>query len=130
MGEIPEHVKWLVDTTERLTTADGKIVEAWEFGHQPDEKVLSAWAKHYRNHYCSDDVIDNERHPKSRADYLRDDIFPDEKTKPGPSTRAGDFGEILISDFFEYLFGYWVPRVRYKDRLKRNMPTQGSDVMG
>jgi hypothetical protein len=130
MSDVPEHVKWLTDTKERLTTADGKTVEVWEFCHQPDEKVLSAWARRFRNHYCSDDDIDIERHPRSRSDYLREVIFPDEKEGFGPSTRAGDFGEILVSDFFEYLLGYWIPRVRYKDRLKRNMSTQGSDMMG
>jgi hypothetical protein len=130
MCDVPEHVKWLTDTKERITTADGKTVEVWEFCHQPDEKVLSAWAKYYRHHYCSDEDLEDNCRPKSHTDYLRDDIFPDEKEGFGPSTRAGDFGEILVSDFFEYLLGYWIPRVRYKDRLKRNMSTQGSDMMG
>jgi len=42
-----EHTKWLVDTGERLKTADGKDVEVWEFQHQDDDDVLSAWAKLY-----------------------------------------------------------------------------------
>lgn len=130
MSDVPEHVKWLTDTKERLTTADGKTVEVWEFRHDTDEKVLSAWAKHFRNHYCSDDVIDNECHPLSHSDYLREKIFPDEKQFPGPITRAGDFGEILVADFFEFVMGYWVPRIRYNDKPKRNQSTQGSDMMG
>ncbi len=32
-----EHAKWLVDTGERLKTADGKDVEVWEFQHQDDD---------------------------------------------------------------------------------------------
>jgi hypothetical protein len=52
------HTKWLVDTGERLKTADGKEVEVWEFRHEKDETVLSAWAKHFRNHYCLDAEID------------------------------------------------------------------------
>lgn len=28
-----EHTKWLVDTGERLKTADGKDVKVWEFQH-------------------------------------------------------------------------------------------------
>jgi len=40
-----EHAKWLVDTGERLKTADGKDVEVWEFQHQDDDDVLSVWAK-------------------------------------------------------------------------------------
>jgi len=39
-----DHTKWLVDTGERLKTADGKEVEVWEFRHENDEAVLSAWA--------------------------------------------------------------------------------------
>lgn len=38
-----EHTKWLIDTGERLKTADGKKVEVWEFRHEKDEAVLSAW---------------------------------------------------------------------------------------
>ena len=29
-----EHTKWLVDTCERLKTADGKEVKVWEFCHE------------------------------------------------------------------------------------------------
>ena len=130
MNDIPEHVKWLVDTKERLKTADGKTVEIWEFLHQKDDAVLSAWAKHFRNHYCSDSSIDDERYPRSRAEYLRDAIFPDTHEFPGPITRSGDFGEILVADFFEFVMGFWVPRVRYKDKPKRNSSTQGSDMLG
>ncbi len=37
-----EHTKWLVDTDERLNTADGTEVEVWEFRHENDEAVLVA----------------------------------------------------------------------------------------
>ena len=51
-----DHTKWLVDTGERLKTADGKEVEVWEFRHENGEAVLSSWAKHFQNHYCLDIV--------------------------------------------------------------------------
>ena len=53
-----KHTEWLVDTGQHLKTADGKEVELWEFQHYNDEDVLSAWAKHFRNHYCLDAEID------------------------------------------------------------------------
>jgi len=65
-----EHTKWLVDTGKRLKTADGKEVEVWEFRHEKDEAVLSAWAKHFRNHYCLDAEIDFLRGKQTRKDYL------------------------------------------------------------
>ncbi len=48
------HLKWLRDTGERLRTADDKVIEIWEFQYTQDDVVLSAWAKHFRNHYCLD----------------------------------------------------------------------------
>ncbi len=127
-----EHTKWLVDTGERLKTADGKDIEVWEFQHPNDEDVLSAWAKHFRNHYCFDSEIDYWRkgYKCSRAEYLNTIKFPDSKAAPGPSIRAGDFGEVLVADFLEYLLGYWVPRTRYGDKTIRNESTKGTDIIG
>lgn len=127
-----EHTKWLVDTGERLTTNDGKEVEVWEFQHQEDEAVLSSWAKHFRNHYCFDTEIDYFRkgYKFSRTEYLNNIKFPDPKKAPGPSIRSGDFGEILVADFLEYLLGYWVPRTRYGDKTTRNESTKGADIIG
>jgi len=126
------HTKWLVDTGERLKTADGKDVEVWEFRHEKDETILSAWAKHFRNHYCFDGEIDYLRkgYKYSRAEYLNGIKFPDPTIAPGPSIRAGDFGEVLVADFLEYLKGYWVPRTRYGDKSIRNESTKGSDIIG
>ena len=133
MDNLPEHVKWLTDTTERLTTVDGKTVEIWDFCYQPDDKVFSAWAKHFRNHYCSDDQIDElieNTEFKTHADYLVKIKFPDEKKAPGPSIRAGDFGEIMIADFLEYILGFQVPRTRYIDKTVRDESTKGCDIIG
>jgi hypothetical protein len=56
--------------------------------------------------------------------------FPDPQEPPGPSIRSGDFGEILIADFLEYILGFWVPRTRYSDKDIRNESSKGSDVIG
>ena len=126
-----EHTKWLFDTGERLKTADGKMVEVWEFRHQSNEAVLSAWARHFRNHYCNDSKMDSLR-PKSLSpsEFLNTIKFPDPKNAPGPSIRAGDFGEVLVADFLEYLRGFWVPRTRYDNKIIRNESSKGSDIIG
>ena len=126
------HLKWLVATGEKLTTADGKPIEIWEFHYENDDEILSAWAKHFRNHYCQDCDIDYLRigYAYSRSDYLNTIKFPDASAKPGPSIRAGDFGEILVADYLQYLLGYWVPRTRYSDKAIRNESTKGCDILG
>lgn len=126
----PPHLEWLVDTGERLTTADGKVIDVWEFRHLPDEVTLSAWAKHFRNHYCLDSDIDALRPPRSRQQYLEDIKFPSRTSTLGPSVRAGDFGEILIADYLHWLLGYWVPRVRWNAKMARDESSKGSDVIG
>lgn len=125
-----EHVKWFADNGERLKTADGKEVEVWEFRHTKDETILSAWAKHYRNHYCLDTEIDFLRGRHTRGEYLTEIKFPCKTSELGPGIRAGDFGEILVSDYLHWLLGYWVPRVRWSSKVVRDESPKGSDVIG
>ncbi|MCF7955781.1 MAG: hypothetical protein K9M75_08270 [Phycisphaerae bacterium] len=115
MPRISKHTKWFKDSGERLTTSDGKTVEVWEFCYQKDDDILRDWAKHFRNHYCSDDEIDDLRDGTglSRSDYLTNMVFPDSSKGFGPRIRSGDFAEILVADFLEYIMQYWVPRFRY-----------------
>ncbi|NDV18763.1 DUF1837 domain-containing protein [Pseudodesulfovibrio sp. JC047] len=127
-----DHVQWLKDTGERLATADGKDVEVWEFCHQDDDEMLTRWAKHFRNHYCLDSEIDFYCRGIgcTRTEYLDDIKFPDPKAAPGPSIRSGDFSEVLVADFLEYILGFWVPRTRYGDKTVRNESTKGTDLIG
>ena len=124
------HIKWLVDTGERLSTADEKEIEVWEFKYEEDDVILSAWAIHFRNHYCLDTEIETRRGKKARSDFLRNACFPSETESFGPAIRAGDFGEILVADYLAYRLGYHVPRVRWMLKPTPNESTKGSDVIG
>jgi hypothetical protein len=132
MTKLPSHIQWLIDTGVRLNTTDGKEIEVWEFRHQDDSKLLSEWAAHFRNQYCSDKQIDSLRSGpgKSRTQYLNDLKFPDAKITPGPSIRSGDFAEILIADYLEFICNYWVPRFKHVNKTIRNESEKGSDIIG
>lgn len=125
-------MKWLVDSGVRLKTADGRMVQVMELKHQCDAAILSAWAKHFRNHYCQDDQIDALRKgtPHSRSEYLTQIKFPDVATAPGPSIRAGDFAEVLVADYVEFTMRFWLPRTRYDHKTARNESTKGTDIIG
>lgn len=127
-----KHIQWLVDTGRSLKAVDGKTIQVFEFRHQEDDEVLSDWAKHFRNHYCSDSEIDSLRKGTSysRAEYLSEIKFPDVRIKLGPSIRAGDFSEILVADYLQYVMNYWVPRMRYCDKVTRNESSKGCDIIG
>ena len=128
--EKPTWIQWLVDTGERLRTVDGKAVEVWEFHHENNQEVLSAWASHFRNQYCFDCDIDFMRGKKSRKDYLNDIKFPSRTTRLGPAIRAGDFGEILVADYLQWIFNYWVPRIRWSSKAVKDESSKGCDVIG
>jgi hypothetical protein len=132
MAKTPSHIKWLIDTGIRLETAEGKDIEVWELRHKTNNPLLSEWAAHFRNQYCSDTQIDilREGTGMSRTEYLTNIKFPDKSTAPGPSIRSGDFGEILIADYLEFICNYWIPRSRYDDRTIRNESDKGSDIIG
>ena len=130
--ENPDHLDWLVDTGEHVLTACGLEIKILELRPTCDNAILSSWAYHFRQHYISDTDL-----PKmadgtgwSKADFLKKLLFPDAAISPGPSVRSGDFGEILVTDYIEYMLGYWCPRVRYRGRLNKNAPTKGCDVIG
>lgn len=132
MPKSLKHIDWLIDTGEKLTTVDGKKVKVFEFFHKNDDVVLSAWAIHFRNHYCLDSEIDLLRKGTgySRTEYLNQIKLPTSSRGFGPSIRAGDFGEILVADYLEYVLKYWVPRTRYDNRTIRDESTKGSDIIG
>ena len=81
-------INWLSKLAE-ISTTEGEEIEVWNLNHQQDPAVLSAWAKHFREHYCPDAMIDILRDgtPHSRAEYLETLIFPDAREAPGPSIR-------------------------------------------
>lgn len=126
------HMDWLINTSTRLLTKDGKEIRVFEFNHQNDDAILKNWVKHFRNHYCLDSEIDVLRDGTgfSRKEYLESIKFPDEKKAPGPSIRAGDFGEILAADLLEFKYDFWVPRTRYSNKDIRNESSKGVDTIG
>lgn len=117
---------------EEFKTTEGDLIEVFNFSYEEDEEVLAAWSKHFREHYCLDEEIDLLREGTSltRAEYLEAFKFPTISGGSGPATRSGDFCEILIADYLEFVLGYWVPRTRYDLKTIRNESTKGSDTLG
>lgn len=93
---------------------------------------MGLWAVNFRTRYCSDAEIDALRKGTglSREDYLIQLVFPDKSAAPGPGIRAGDFAELLISDYVEHLLGYWVPTGKYAEKASRDESVKGVDILG
>lgn len=123
-----QHLKQL----ESLTLGGGGECEVWELKVATDEACLSEWARRFRQAYCPDSDIDILRQGtgKSRAEYLLELVFPDKSAPPGPGIRSGDFAELLVSDYVEFILGYWVPRGKYAEKGSRNESVKGVDIVG
>ncbi|GKW47020.1 Hachiman antiphage defense system protein HamA [Planococcus sp. NCCP-2050] len=125
------HLSWLKKIETEYRTNDGKLIELYDFSHEEDEDVLREWARHFKQQYCLEDEIDllREGTGLSRGEYLEKFKFPTLTGGAGPGIRSGDFGEILIADYLEYILGFWVPRTRYGNKTVRNESTKGSDTL-
>lgn len=126
-----EFIKWFSEEEPLYAKENNKIL-VLNFQSQENEGILNEWAEHFRNNYRTliDLEFDIEDTGKTREEYLVQDVFPDAKIQPGPATRVGDFCELLIADYIEYVRNYYVPRTRYCRKINRNMSSPGSDVLG
>lgn len=115
-----------------ISISSGQNVEVYVLEDIANEIALGEWATHFRQNYCVDELIDSLRDGTgySRKEYLMNLKFPDKSEGFGPGTRSGDFAELLVSDFLEYVHGFEVPRDRYNCKFNRNSSTQGTDVIG
>ena len=126
-----KHIKQWLKTKDELQTAEEKAVEIYEFQHSPDEAILSAWAQHFREQYCSKEELESaiEGTGHSKQSFLEQLVFPHPTTKPGPSVRAGDFAEVMVADYLEFVKKYWVPRVRMDNKATPNESVKGCDII-
>jgi hypothetical protein len=126
-----DHLQWLRDTGDVIVTTCGKSAPVFEFRYDmTNDGILSRWARHFRNHYCLDTDLPHLKSPEqTNAEYLLSIKFPHASRKPGPSIRAGDFAEILVADYLQFLREYYVPRTRYDRKIIGNESSKGSDVI-
>ncbi len=128
---LPEYIHHLKQD-DSLTLSGGGTCEVWELAVPTDVMYLSEWASRFRQTYCPDSDLDVlcAGTGKSRAEYLLELVFPDKTTPPGPGVRSGDFAELLVSDYVEFILGYWVPRGKYAEKGSRNESVKGVDIVG
>lgn len=125
------HMKYFQKQSDIITNS-GQKVTVYELNVENNIDTLEEWAKHLREHYCLDDEIDFLRSGTglSREDYLSKIKFPDPKIGIGAAVMSGDFAEILVHDYIEFIEQYYTTRTRYSRKVNRNSSTMGSDVLG
>ena len=115
-----KYLDWY-DKEEALYTSDKKEITVLNLIKEDNNEILNEWANHFRSNYRSleDLEYDVEDTGKTKEEYLTNDVFPDKTVAPGPSTRVGDFCDLLVADYIEFVRNYYVPRTRYCRKINR-----------
>ena len=116
---------------ENVITNQGETVQIFHLIPNNEEASLAEWARNLRRNYADDQVTDEMSSSLgvSQEEYLRTYKFPDPLDTWGKVVMIGDFSEILIADYLQYVLDYVVPRTRYNSKINRNRSTQGSDLI-
>lgn len=102
-----KYINWYEEESE-LETTDGKKIQVLHLNYIDEEDALNEWAEHFRKNYRSIEDIDYMKDEKElRSEYLINHVFPEEAgNRFGPATRVGDFSELLVADYIEYVLDY------------------------
>lgn len=116
-----------------ISTPSGKEIQVYKLNSESlDDNSLNNWALGLRDNYVE------QIHLKSlvkgtgltQKEYLEKNVFPNYQDKIGTSTMSGEFGEILVYDYINFVLKYYITRTRYLEKINPNMPVPGSDVIG
>ncbi len=127
----PKYIHWIEEENVLIDNYDGEF-KCYRLNYNHDDDVLNDWAHHIRNHYISDEELEQTIFefgiPKEK--YLKENVLPQKTQKLGSISRSNTMTELLISDLLEYIFGYHVPRVRQEILSDPTEFVRGTDVFG
>lgn len=126
----PRYIDWIVKE-DGIVFDDGLPLECYLIDYVKDESVYDEWAQHIRRHYEDDEslaksLIDTEM---EIGKYLRTYVVPQKKDALGPTSRANDITEILVSDLFEFILDYTVLRGKQENRSGKSQSEHGTDIL-
>lgn len=126
----PKYIEWLI-REENILFEDGVPLNCYKLDYVFDATVFDEWALHLRRHYTFDDELNESlsSHKISAEEYLRKYVIPQKSEVFGATARSNDITEILISDLFEFVLKYTVPRCKQYNRSGKNQSEHGTDII-
>lgn len=111
-----------------IVLPNGNKIKIYKFNKDIlNEDMMNEWARGFKRNYITEE---NEEElykgtGLTKQQYLEQMVFPNE----GSPVMAGDFGELLVYDYFNFVLKYYTSRTRYLDRTGPNKPIFGTDVI-
>lgn len=126
----PKYIEWLVEE-EGVCFEDEIPLNCYRLDYLLDDSVLDDWALHLRRHYTFDEELAESVaiHNLSPEEFLREFIIPQKNDAFGPTSRSNDITEILISDLFQFILSYTVPRCKQHNRSSKTQSEHGTDIL-
>lgn len=96
-----------------------------------DEDMMDEWARGFKRNYITEE---NEEElykgtGLTKQQYLEKMVFPNNKSSIGNSLMAGEFGELLVYDYFNFVLKYYTSRTRYLEKTVSYDAIKGIDVI-
>lgn len=118
---------------KELISSNGVKTKIYKFNNEIiDEKSLNKWGLGLRNNYVEEELLNSLINGTglTQKEFLEKNIFPNPNKSQGAATMSGEFGEILIFDYINFVLKYYVSRTRYFEKINPSQPVSGSDVIG
>lgn len=96
-----------------------------------DEDMMDEWARGFKRNYITEE---NEEElykgtGLTKQQYLELMVFPNNRSSIGNSLMAGEFGELLVYDYFNFVLKYYTSRTRYLEKTASYDAIKGIDVI-
>ena len=111
----------------------GKEIQVYRLNNELlDDSIINEWACSLKDNYIEENIIEDlvKGTGLTKKEYLEKNVFPDHRHHLGASTMSGEFGEILVYDYINFVLKHYVTRTRYLEKVNPNVPVTGSDVLG
>ncbi len=122
-----------IDKFEKISTEiklnSGESINVYTISQVLTDDDKNEWSKHILHHYITDEEINCgiKTNKVAREDYIENYVLPSIELRNGGEV-SGVFGEIVFSDFIEYILHFNVPRYKFYNNFPGN-PNQGIDIV-
>lgn len=116
-----------------ILTSSGEEIQVYKLNSELlDDNSLNNWALGLRDNYVEEILLESlvRGTGLTQKEFLEKNIFPNHQNKLGASTMSGEFGEILVYDYLNFVLKHYITRTRYLEKVNPDMPVSGSDVIG
>ena len=94
-----------------IPTSSGEEIQVYKLNSELlDDNSLNNWALGLRDNYVEEILLESlvQGTGLTQKEFLEKNIFPNHQDKLGASTMSGEFGEILVYDYINFVLKHYI----------------------